>query len=331
MASIFISYYQALKNYFDKNKRILEGGFVLLLTVISGIYINLFTNSNGLSNFFGINWNIYGELFFMLGFGLVAGISLLKAFLSLVIIGIIGVVSSFVLYLIYRIYKKILETLSIYSNLLWLFILTLVFFIIALIILFIYPYENIMTTPDLLKFLLVFFLVWLGLINSKLFIEEVDKRKKAGKFYRPKKMDEYLKKKTLNLLLIIGFTLLLMWGSWVLADHFAKIHSKEYIPIIIQSAVFLAGFGLLAMNKDSEESRYSVFVPNLKHIIGWSMLSIIFAFLYLTFETSQFAEMLFRLSGAFLFFTLSFVIVLVLFHDNEYLKEAEKPKSSTSH
>jgi len=329
MSNIFVSYYQAVRSYVSKHKGILEGGFILLLTLISGVYINLFTNSDGLSNFFGIDWNIYGELFFMLGFGLVAGISLLRAFLSLIIIGVIGIISTFILYIIYRVYKKILELFSITSNLLVLFILTLIFFFTALIILFFYPSGNVMNTLDLMKLLGVFFLIWLGLINSKFFIEEVERRKKFGKFYNLKNNDKYMKKKLLSLLIIVGFTLLLIGGSWVLANHFAKIHSKEYVPIIIQSAVFLAGFGLLAMNKDSEESRYSVFVPNLKHIIGWSILSIIFAFLYLTFETSQFAEMFFRLSGAFLFFTLSFVIVLVLFYDNKYLKESEKPKSST--
>ena len=100
MIKLFFGYIKALESYADKNRRILETGLILITTAIAGIYINLFTSSNGMEDFWGINLTTLGEVWFMLAFGLIALLSLLKAIIAIAIIGIIGFVSSFVLYVI---------------------------------------------------------------------------------------------------------------------------------------------------------------------------------------------------------------------------------------
>ena len=99
------------------------------------------------------------------------------------------------------------------------------------------------------------------------------------------------------------------------------------MDIIITTAVFLAGFGLIAINegKSSKNSLFMVISPNVKSILLWSMASIIFAFCYLINPTSIWGTMFFKLSSGFLFFTITLIVLLVLFHDNKYLKELETP------
>ncbi len=128
-----------------------------------------------------------------------------------------------------------------------------------------------------------------------------------------------------NILFTIWILLLAVVGvviSWKLANKFADIADLKYIEIIITTAVFLAGFGLLALDKKD-----SVFFVNVKQIISWSMLSIISAFCYIIFQSSEiWSKMFFRLSAGFLFFTITLVFILVIYHDNKYLKEIEKTK-----
>jgi hypothetical protein len=114
--------------------------------------------------------------------------------------------------------------------------------------------------------------------------------------------------------------------SWKLANKFTDIADFKYIEIIITTAVFLAGFGLIALDKKD-----SVFFVNFKQIVSWSMLSIVSAFCYIIFQSSQiWSKMFFGLSAGFLFFTITLVFILVLYHNNNYLKEIEKQKAQTS-
>jgi len=92
MIKLFLDYLNASKDYIKKNEKIIKTGLLLLITVIAGIYINLFTNSDNLKDFFGINLNMVGELYFMLAFSLIAMLCLLRALVSILIIGIIGLV-----------------------------------------------------------------------------------------------------------------------------------------------------------------------------------------------------------------------------------------------
>jgi hypothetical protein len=174
---------------------------------------------------------------------------------------------------------------------------------------------------------------WYLFLIDKLFdfLEKLESNKlPKDKFFIIKSILSFMtSKKVKSILLILILTLIAVLVSWFLANKFTQIHSKEYIDIIIQAAVFLAGFGLIAMEKrdDKKVSSYSVFFPNVKQIIIWSMLSILFSFAYLIYQNSPIlAKPLFGLAVGFLFFTFSLVIILVLFHDNKYLKEVENKK-----
>lgn len=131
--------------------------------------------------------------------------------------------------------------------------------------------------------------------------------------------------KTKFLIKILIVSGICIWIGWELTSRFGEIADPKYIQLIITTAVFLAGFGLISMN-----NKDSVFFVNVKQIISWSILSIISSFAYLVFETSpEWSRVLFKISSAFLFFTIALVLILVLFHDNEYLKELEiKEKKS---
>lgn len=323
--NFFISYWNVLQNHVEKNKEILKMALLLLLTLITGIYINLFTNSNGMANFFGIDLTIFGEIWFMLAFGIIALISLIKASISLFIILIISFGTTFLLYLISRIYIKILKMMGIDSHILILILLMLGEFLIALGILFFNPSRNVIDLNFFITTLSAFLLVWIGLINIRLLDKEIEKRQKAnqlGKIYKITKLKNPMNKKISFALLIIFLTLIGIWGSWVLAEKMGKIASPQYVSIIITTAVFLAGFGLIAIDK-----KESVFYINIKQIISWSLASIVFAFSYIIWQDSQdWSELLFSLSSGFLFFTMTLVLILVLFHDNKYLKEIEKKK-----
>ncbi len=175
--NLFVSYFQMMRRKINENKKLIRNFSLLLITIIAGIYINLFTNSESMTNFWGINLNALGEIWFMLAFGLIASIALLKSVIALIIIGLIAVVVTFILYILYKIYRFFLEFLNLSSNLLGLFILMFIKFIIALGILWIYPNDQIINNTFLIKYLSAFLILWLGLINSKLFVEEIERRK----------------------------------------------------------------------------------------------------------------------------------------------------------
>ena len=137
-----------------------------------------------------------------------------------------------------------------------------------------------------------------------------------------------MKKKILFAIWIIFLVTVGCLMSFFLANKFSLIADFKYIQIIITTAVFFSGFGLLALNKNNEGENnfWAVFLPNRKSIIIWPILSIILAFCYLIFETSPFGNMFFKLSAAFLFITIFLIALLVIYHDNEYLRDLETKK-----
>jgi hypothetical protein len=331
MINILTQFYRIIEAKFKENKRLIETGVILLLTIITGIYINLFTNSPSMTNFFGINLNAVGELWFMLAFGLIAVISLLKASIALIIIGVIGIIVAFILYLVYRVYKFFLDLLNFSSNLSELFILMLFEFTIAIVVLFTHPTADLMNLNFLIRYLSAFLMLLLVLINSKMFVEEI-KRRRQGKVYNPKLINILMDKKIRFAFWMVFLVLLGVSISWFLANKFGVMADEKYVEIIITTSVFLAGFGLIAMDKqDSKNNSWAVFLPNFKSIILWSMASIVFSFCYLIYSSSMLGDMFFKLAVGFLFFTMTLIILLVLYHDNKYLREIEKPKSSISH
>ena len=126
----------------------------------------------------------------------------------------------------------------------------------------------------------------------------------------------------------IKIVVLVLVGCFIsifLANKFSLIADFKYINTIITTAVFFAGFGLLALSKDkkTEDSFWAIILPSRKSIVLWPILSIIMAFCYLIYESTQFATMFFKLSAAFLFFTITLIVLLVIYSDNKYLKELE--------
>jgi hypothetical protein len=177
MIKLFLDYLNASKDYIKKNEKIIKTGLLLLITVIAGIYINLFTNSDNLKDFFGINLNMVGELYFMLAFSLIAMLCLLRALVSILIIGIIGLVSSFGLYLTSRGYLKLVNKLDLKENLLSQLILMLFNFCLAMYLLWGTPNTTIGNPIFLIKYLTVFVLLWIGLTSFKLAVEEMENKK----------------------------------------------------------------------------------------------------------------------------------------------------------
>jgi len=331
--NFFISYYLFMKNKIKEHKTWLSTFILLLLTAISGIYINLFTNQDSLNNFFGINLTIVSDLWFMLAFGLIASISLLKASVALIIIGIIAILVTFLLYLIYKLFNCIFNLLNL--KILSLFILMFLEFLITIIILFYdRPDKLIIDYNYLIKYTSAFLLLFLGLLTASR-IEKQIKILKTAKVYNPRKINKVMKEKTKFAIWIVFLALIGVGISWFLSNQFSALADPKYIEIIITTAVFLAGFALLAVSngRDIKNSLFMVLLPNVRSILLWSMTSIIFAFCYLIYQSTNLGRMFFSLSVGFLFFTFTLIILLILYSDNKYLKELETKKvsSSTSH
>lgn len=125
-------------------------------------------------------------------------------------------------------------------------------------------------------------------------------------------------KKKITFFVFIG-----VFISVFLASQFAA--DPKYVNVIITTAVFLAGFGLIAMDKgeQSKNNFLKVLSPNIKSIILWSMASIIFSFYYLIFSTFVWSVWLFKLAAGSLFLTILLIVILVFFHDNPYFVELE--------
>jgi len=158
--------------------------------------------------------------------------------------------------------------------------------------------------------------------------KQVKKVVKIKKIYKTKKRDKEMKKKISFTIWIVFLVIVGCLISIFLANKFGLIADFKYIEIIIITAVFLTGFGLLALDKSTKikNNFWAVILPSNKSIILWPMASIIFAFCYLIFSSSLFGNMFFKLSVAFLFFTITFIVLLVLYHDNKYLRELEIKK-----
>jgi len=333
MDNLLISYYKIVEKKIKENKIWLINGSLLLLTIISGIYINLFTNSGAMDGFWGIQWNASGELFFMLGFGLIAGISIIKAFISLVIIVFIGIISTFILYLIYGAYKYFLDYSGSSSNLLRLFLLMLMEFIGALVILFlVYPNEPFMSNYSLVKHFFVLILMWFGIVDFMFIGNEVERRK-FGKDYKPKKTFHEMDKKIFWAIVELICLGILIYISIYLSNHFE--HNVENAKLLIQTSIILAGFGLIAFqsNKGKKEDWFLSWVANLKDVTLLSILSAFLSFGYIIVPKSFILkDNLFNFSAIFLFFAFTLFILFLVFHKNKYVNEIEKgiPKKKTT-
>jgi hypothetical protein len=166
-------------------------------------------------------------------------------------------------------------------------------------------------------------IVYLHLIDKLFYVlEEFENAKKDNKDYKVRFFKFIMDKKILFTLKVLFFGVIGVAISWYLSGRFALMADLKYIEIIITTAVFLAGFGLIALDKED-----SVFFVNVKQIISWSLLSIICSFCYIIFQSSiVWGNMFFRLASGFLFFTMTLIFLLVIFHDNPYMKEIEKSK-----
>lgn len=184
--------------------------------------------------------------------------------------------------------------------------------------------------PLALLTIFIFILVGFGYLYAidKLFktLEDLENGKYSRKPFKLGRALKFMGKKEWFAVKIILITLASLYLSWIVADKFSSVFEKNQIGLIIQTAIFLAGFGLLAIGREEKaipNSLVSVILPNLKSIILWSMTSIIFAFLYLSFPNTPWEINFIKLSIGFLFFTFVLILLLVLFHDNEHLQELE--------
>lgn len=293
-----------------------------LLVIIATIFINIFTSNEAIQKFTENGLPLYAQIVFYMGFGLIALISLMKSAIAIGTIIFIGLVAGIFLKLIIDIYNWGLGLIPKKKFILVAIIITLVE--MAFVLLFSLGLSKGTDWWLILSFLfLILGSTTLGKVTNE--IEEW-KKNTVKKIYNPKKLDKEMKKK---ILFTIWICFLVIFGGylcWILSDKFSLIADFKYVNIIITTAVFFAGFGMLSLSKNNEEQKDSLFaviLPNRKSITLWSILSIIFAFCYLIFESSPFSTMFFKLSVAFLFFTILLIGLLVLYSDNKYLRELE--------
>ena len=183
-----------------------------------------------------------------------------------------------------------------------------------------------------LNLLTIFIFVIMGLVYIALldkffiFLEKLKKKTNKGKaIYRSKDKEYIMNKKVKFLIRLIVFLVIGLTASGYLATLFGEIANAQSVGFIIQVSVFLAGFGFLIMTHSDKpiSSPFSVFSPNTKEITGWSLWSIVLAFCYFIFPMDPWNKMFAILSAGFMFFTITLVMILTIFHDNRYMKAFE--------
>jgi hypothetical protein len=256
-----------------------------------------------------------------MGFGLIALIALMKSAIAMGAILFAGLIVGVFLKLVIEAYKWILRLIPKKNFLFSLIFITLLEMLCVLIF-----FLRISTGVDLWSILSFLFLT-LGAVNLGEIVKEIEewKKKSIKKTYNSKKLDKEMKEKIKFALWIIFLTIVGCSISIFLANKFSLIADFKYIEIIITTAVFFAGFGFLAMKmgKEEKDNFWAVLLPSRKSIILWSILSIISAFCYLIFEPTPFGNAFFKISVALLFFTITLILLFVIYSDNKYLRELE--------
>lgn len=184
MGNWFIQYWKLVKKGRKKYHPFLMIFLPLLLTIITGIYINLFTNQPSLQEFWGLKLNVSGDVVFMLAFGLVSLISLIKGLISMGIMALLILIIGFFLYLIDRLHTKLLSMIRINSILIILSLIMGIELILAIVI-FIWTGSfgtAEVNTKYIIKFLVGVALVFFG-INTAQVIEKILKQR-ARRFNR---------------------------------------------------------------------------------------------------------------------------------------------------
>lgn len=319
LKSFFSEYASIVKKVLGNN----SVKFILstILIIIATIFINIFTSNEAIQKFTETGLPLYAQVVFYMGFGLIALISLMKSAIAMGTIIFIGLIVGIFLKLIIDIYKWVLNLIPKKGFIISLIGITLLEMLCILI------FSLRLSIGIDLWLILSFLFLILGSTTLGEIIKEIEgwKKNPIKKTYNPKKLDKEMKNKIKFALWIIFLTIVGCLLSIFLANKFSLIADFKYVGLVLTTAVFFAGFGLLALKKEGGEKDnfWAVLLPSRKSITLWPMMSIILAFCYLIFESTAFGNMFFKLSVAFLFFTITLIFLLIVYSDNKYLRELE--------
>jgi len=316
----FLDYFLVVKKVFRNNN--LKFILSTLLVIIATIFINIFTSNDSIQKFTEAGLPFYVQIGFYMGFGLIALLALFKSAIAIGTLIFIGLIVGLFLKFCIDVYSGLLRKISEESSIIIYFFLIILEMAGALFIV-------LKVSSGLDHWLiLAFLLMILGSTTLGMMINKIDKwekEKDAPKTYNPPLIDKEMKGKIKFTIWIIFLLLVGISFSIFLANKLGLIAHFKYINIIITTSVFFAGFGLLALSKGgkTQDNFWAVILPSRRSITLWPIVSIILAFCYIAFETSKFATMFFELAVAFLFFTITLIVLLVFYHDNKYLREIE--------
>jgi len=119
---------------------------------------------------------------------------------------------------------------------------------------------------------------------------------------------------TLSLIITLFSVFIISVISFYLANHF--VPNTEYAKIIIESAIVIAGFGLLVfqINRPTDP-HWKEWFSSLKIATLFSLWSVLLSFLYLIFFNPSF----FLLSTFLLFASIGIIILFVSFHQSKLI------------